>query len=313
VAEIVAAFGLSHAALMLREWDRATPSERATVKAGFDSVRERLIAARPDTLMLIANDHFNTFSLHNMPAFAVGLGARSRGHGDGGLPAYDIPGNAALSYEMLEALNDEGYAPAFSIDMPVDHAFVTPLHLLTPAMDIPVVPLFQNCNAPPLPPFRRCFEMGGALRRVIEATKNARRVAILGTGGLSHEIPLPDWRPLLASGGASPWLDQMTGNAERSRAAVMQEILEWSKNGLGRINEDFDRRILKAFELHDHDALKSLTTGDIARDAGNGAQELRNWVTMLGAVPDFVAEVVFYQPVAAWLTGIGAVALRPAS
>jgi len=93
----------------------------------------------------------------------------------------------------------------------------------------------------------------------------------------------------------------------------MQEILEWSKNGLGRINEDFDRRILKAFELHDHDALKSLTTGDIARDAGNGAQELRNWVTMLGAVPDFVAEVVFYQPVAAWLTGIGAVALRPAS
>jgi aromatic ring-opening dioxygenase catalytic subunit (LigB family) len=311
VAEIVAAFGLSHAALMLREWNRATEPERAAVKAGFDSLRERLRAAQPDTLIIIANDHFNTFSLHNMPAFAVGLGARVRGHGDGGLPAYDIPGNSPLGYEILEALSNAGYAPAFSIDMAVDHAFVTPLHLLTPEMDIPIVPIFQNCNAPPMPPFDRCYELGGALRYVINSSSCARRVAILGTGGISHEVPLPDWRPLLTSGAHSPWLAHMTGNAEGVRAEVTQEILEWSKNGLGRINEAFDRKLLRSIELRDHDALTSLTTDEVARLAGNGAQELRNWVTMLGTVPDYAAKVVFYQPVAAWLTGIGGVALTP--
>ncbi|MGH7907978.1 MAG: hypothetical protein ACREP6_15245, partial [Candidatus Binataceae bacterium] len=206
--------------------------------------------------------------------------SRCRGHGDGGLPRYEIPMNAALADETIEALSARGFAPSFALNPKPDHAFVTPLHLLTPAMNIPIVPIFQNCNAPPLPPFKRCFELGAALRKIIEASENCSRVAVIGTGGVSHEVPVPDWRTVIRSGESSPWLEHMQGQGEQVREAITREILEWSQQGRGRINEIFDRWFLQAIKRRDYSTLSSLTFDTIDREAGNGAQELRNWLTM---------------------------------
>src|SRR5204863_1806689 len=54
-----------------------------------------------------------------------------------------------------------------------------------------IVPMLVNSIEPPMPSLRRCFEWGGLLRRAIESYAEPLRVAILGTGGLSHSIGEP--------------------------------------------------------------------------------------------------------------------------
>ena len=39
-----------------------------------------------------------------------------------------------------------------------------------------------------MPSLKRCYQWGGLLRKAIESYPESLRVAILGTGGLSHSI-----------------------------------------------------------------------------------------------------------------------------
>src|SRR3546814_6774126 len=56
---------------------------------------------------------------------------------------------------------------------------------------IPVVPIIQNCSVAPMPSLGRCYRLGAALRRAIEAWPNPARVALIGAGGLSHWVGMP--------------------------------------------------------------------------------------------------------------------------
>lgn len=312
MGEIVAAFGVSHAAVMVREWDRAPVAQREAVEQGFKTIRERLYAAHPDTLVLIGNDHFNSFFLQTMPAYCLGIGASCRGHGDGGLPAYEVKIDQPLAEELLEGLIHADFTPAFSTELLIDHSFITPLHLLT-EREFAIVPLFQNCNAPPQPSLRSCFDLGRALRRLIDRSPLGRRVAVIGSGGLSHQIPTPDWRQLARSGERPARLEQMTHGGMRFdpvlRKAIAEEVNQWSRAGRGSINEDFDRSLLGLMAAGRYEKLTGYTTEQIEREGGNGAHEIRNWLTMLGTVAERRAEIVFYQPVVPWLTGVAGIAL----
>jgi 2,3-dihydroxyphenylpropionate 1,2-dioxygenase len=314
MAQVVAAFGVSHAAIMLRAWERAPTAQKEAVGAGFKAIRERLYAARPDTLLLIGNDHFNSFFLESMPAYCLGVGASCRGHGDGGLPAYEMKIDQPLAEELLEGLLHSGFAPAFSTDLRVDHSFITPLHLLT-EREFAIVPLFQNCNAPPQPTLQSCFELGRALRRLIDGSAMASRVAVIGTGGLSHQIPTPNWRDLARSGERPARLEQMTHGGKRFdpviRQAIAEEVNQWSREGRGFINEKFDRFVLELMAAGKYQELSGYSTEQIEREGGNGAQEIRNWMTMLGLVSERRAEIIFYQAVVPWLTGVAGIALAP--
>src|SRR5437016_4054276 len=54
-----------------------------------------------------------------------------------------------------------------------------------------------------------------------------------------------------------------------------------------------------------------LTHAEIERDGGNGGQEIRNWIALLGAVPGWKGEVLAYEPVAEWITGCATVWVHP--
>jgi gallate dioxygenase len=67
----------------------------------------------------------------------------------------------------------------------------SPLSLLCahePAWPVPVIPLQVGVLQSPVPSARRCWRLGQALRRAIESYPEDLKVAIVATGGLSHQV-----------------------------------------------------------------------------------------------------------------------------
>jgi aromatic ring-opening dioxygenase catalytic subunit (LigB family) len=89
---------------------------------------------------------------------------------------------------------------AFSEELILDHGTMVPLHLLTPQMNLTVIPLIVNCLAHPMPPLHRCYRMGEVLGETVRAWPE--RVALLATGGLSH------WPAMLEAGRINVEFDQ---------------------------------------------------------------------------------------------------------
>jgi aromatic ring-opening dioxygenase catalytic subunit (LigB family) len=268
MGKIVAAFSCGHTALMIRRFEAADPQQRARVMEAFAEVGRRLAQARADALIVVGTDHLKTFFFDNMPAFCLGVGEECRAWGEGGVPKYTVKVHQPLARAILRGCIERGFDLASSEEMPLDHGFMTPLHFIRPEMDIPIIPLFQNCSAPPQPGPERCYRLGQAIRAAIEELGGDQRVALLGTGGLSHWVGHPQ---------------------------------------MGTINADFDRHILELIQEGRERELTSLKFRDVEEKAGNGANEIRNWITVLGAVNGAKGEVLAYEPVEAWATGIGIV------
>jgi hypothetical protein len=130
------------------------------------------------------------------------------------------------------------------------------------------VPLLQNCLVPPLPSLKRCYRLGQLVREAIDAWPG--RVALLGSGGLSHSPGAPE---------------------------------------AGYIDEAFDHEFLALLEKGDGEAIAAIPDERIDR-AGFGTWEIRQWVTVLGAVPERKGRILAYEPVRQWFTGCGVAVLE---
>jgi predicted class III extradiol MEMO1 family dioxygenase len=267
MAKIVAALAAAHDPLITAAEDVANPKQRSRIMHAFSELRSVLEASKPDVLVVFGTDHMNTFFLDNMPAFCIGIGPECMGPNENWLkiPAGPVPIDQSLARYLLEGLMEKGFDLSFAQEMPLDHAFMVPIHLLTPRRDLPIVPIFTNCAAPPLPTAKRCYQIGMALGELIGLYNSEVRVALLGTGGLSHWVGTPE---------------------------------------TGKINEPFDRRVLDLFCRGDGETLAAYTDPMI-EEAGNGAHEIRNWITLLGAVRGKRGRVLAYEPIAPWITGVG--------
>jgi hypothetical protein len=173
--------------------------------------------------------------------------------------------------------------------MRIDHSFVTPLMLSTPGLDLPIVPLVQNTRLPPMPTLRRSYEVGHIIGQALRQGPSGR-VAVMGTGGLSHWVG--DER-------RQAYLRQPAG----TRYAVEQDYpLVLPERG--RINADFDQAFMAC--LAEGGAprwIEAWSDERIYAEAGNGGQEVRNWLTIAGMVDNAPLEVLGYAAVAEWLTG----------
>jgi protocatechuate 4,5-dioxygenase beta chain len=139
------------------------------------------------------NDHGLNFFLDNMPMFAIGAAVEYRHEDEGrGIPALgSYPGHPGLSWHIMESLVGEEFDPASCQKMLVDHAFAIPMRLLWPDSGLappPVVPIAINTVQHPLPSTRRCYKLGQAVGRAIESYSEDLKVAVIGTGGLSHQV-----------------------------------------------------------------------------------------------------------------------------
>lgn len=171
----------------------ATEAQRAAFFPAYRRLRERLEAARLDALVIVTAEHFTNFFLDNMPAFCFGLGESYPGPSEDEpflkIPKTRVPGAARLARALAAAVSGE-VDISHSEELVLDHGFMVPLHLLTPGMQLPIVPIVVNCLAPPRPALQRCYALGLALRRAIDA--RAERIGLLAAGGLSHWPAVPE-------------------------------------------------------------------------------------------------------------------------
>lgn len=165
MAEIVAAALTSHAPLITGKPEVSRPEQRDRLYAGFHELRGQPAAARPDLLVVFANDHLQNFAYNNMPAFCIGLADDYAAPGQGSsrllrIPPRKIRGASDWGMALLENGLAAGFDFAYSYEIESWDEMSVPLHFLTPDGDVPIVPVYTNCGAPPLPTLRRCHEVG---------------------------------------------------------------------------------------------------------------------------------------------------------
>ncbi|MGH8915370.1 MAG: extradiol ring-cleavage dioxygenase [Acidimicrobiia bacterium] len=197
MAEIVGVLGVSHNPLMWAALRESVPDDLAVVAANFDVLRSRVDELRPDVIVLVASDHFHMLMTAYMPAFMIGKAPEMRAGHPNETRAFGLDRTTLIGAPDLGAhlLGGRDLAPrfdfAFSDEPWLDHSFLVPLLFLDPGLDIPVVPVFTNCNAPPLPGAARFAQLGTYLADAIGSFPDRRRVLVVGSGHLAHELGGP--------------------------------------------------------------------------------------------------------------------------
>ena len=164
--------------------------------AKIEAFRETLTRARPDVLVMVGSDHFHQLWLDNMPQFLIGKAPCYDANWyneerEFGLPRMFLQGQEDLSGYLLREGMDAGFDLAFSNELRIDHSITCPLITLRPEADLPIVPIYTNIFAPPMPQPRRFVELGRTIRQLVESWPSDKRVAIIGTGHLSLELGGP--------------------------------------------------------------------------------------------------------------------------
>lgn len=269
MAELVGAFATSHTPVMLNFPDAVSASERDTVYGHFRKIGQALAAVRPDTVIVVSDDHLHHFFLDNFPAFCIGAGDAYPAPAEHWLRAQRqvLQGDPTLGAHLLGEALAADFDPAFSMRLTLDHGVLTPLVLAEMASRVKLVPLLINCVQPPMPKMSRCLQWGHFLGRAIRSYPGKARIAILATGGISHDVATPR---------------------------------------MGMVNETFDREFLRLLGSGDNDAVVRYAT-DHVNEAGNGAEEIRNWLVAHGAAENARFHVHFYQAMPQWYTGIALV------
>ncbi len=161
---------------------------------GFPAIRQWLAHVRPDVAVVISNDHGLNFFLDKMPTFAVGAAPQYRNADEGwGIPTLPpFAGDLDLSWHLIEQLVNADFDITTCQEMLVDHAFTLPMKLLWPdagdTWPVATVPVGINTVQFPLPSAKRCFDLGREIGDAIRSWDSQRRVVVIGTGGLSHQL-----------------------------------------------------------------------------------------------------------------------------
>lgn len=183
----------SHAPGITGRAAKADPEVRDAFYAAYGRMRAALEGARPDALVVVGAEHFANFFMNNMPAYAVGMADSYDGPIEDpvwlAIPRVRVPGKAELSKRLIKTILED-VDVAYAEEWKLDHGIMVPLNFLTPAYQLPIIPVNINCQGPPLTPLKRAWAFGEALRRACDAVPE--RIAVIGTGGISHWPATPD-------------------------------------------------------------------------------------------------------------------------
>jgi hypothetical protein len=274
MAEIVSVIALAHAPGATGWLDKAPKSEQDALLAGYAEMARRFGAARPDVIVGVANDHLLNFPMESIPDWCVGTGERWRGPAEWfrdwiNVPDYEVAGHRELARTIVRESGRRGFNLAFSDRLLFDDNWSVPLKFLTPRYDVPLVPIHMNCVMPPLPLPERCHEFGRCLAQLVRAWPEKTRVAIMATGGLSHD-----------PGGPKDFA----------------------------VDEKFDRWFLELLGAGDAArVLRELTIEKMIAAGDGGTVELLAWLVAMGAAGARGAETIFYVPSVPLRCGMGGV------
>lgn len=155
---------------------------RRDAEAAFAALRDDLEQAKPDVLIVVANDQFVNFFWNNIPTFFVTVGDEVKGQ----FTRYNFHyrNHKELGKQIVRAGMERGIDFSYGEDIELQHTQNVPLYFLLPEPKIPILPIYVNTWVEPVPSPRRCYQVGELIRAV--AGEWQERVAILATGGLSH-------------------------------------------------------------------------------------------------------------------------------
>lgn len=306
MAEIIAGVAMSHSPMiMTNEAGGGEKGQRFLLTAA--EMKKFIEDSGADVIVLVSDDHFNSYFYDHMPAFTIGIG-ECEGWGDWQLPKYKIPVQQDLAKHILNTSLENNVDFAFTLKMKVDHGHTQGIYFLNPDLQIPVVPIAVNTSAPPLPTMDRCFQIGEVVRKAIESWDNDLKVAIVASGGLSHWVPIPKIESEKPE-------DQSLIQVLRNGRQEIEQLDEYLHNRetrvtrikSGPVNEQVDREFLRLVSEKDYAALRSWSSEFIEENLGNGGQEIHNWLVLLGALQGFEPSVACYEPIPEWVTGMAIV------
>ena len=277
MARIVAGLATSHVPAIGTAIDQGTTDEPYWKQLfdGYVPVREWLAAVDPDVVVLAYNDHATTFSLEVIPTFAIGVAAEfaPADEGWGPRPVPVVKGNPSLAWHLAESLILDEFDMTIVNEMDVDHGLTVPLSITCGEPEewpFSVVPLVVNVIQYPPPTGKRCFNLGQAIGKAVEAYEEDLKVVVFGTGGMSHQL-----------------------HGERA----------------GVINQEFDNCFLDNLTRNPQ-RLIDLPHIEYVRESGAEGIEMVMWLIMLGALKGEITEVYRHYHVPASNTAAGLIILE---
>jgi gallate dioxygenase len=255
MARIVGGIGASHSPTIGFAKDTGKHHDPAwkPIFDGFDAIRSWVQAKQIDVIFMIYNDHVTSFFFDHYSAYALGIDDRYIAADEGGGPRKVAPaiGHLGLSQHIGMSLMADEFDLSFFQGKPVDHGFLSPLSMLGDEQGPwpgKVVPLQVGVLQFPIPSAKRMWKLGKALRRAIESYPEDLNVAIMATGGLSHQV-----------------------HGERA----------------GFLNEAWDQEFLELLEKTPEQLL-NLRIADFATKGGMEGAEVITWLIMRGALSEEV-------------------------
>ncbi len=273
MGSIVGGFWMPHDPVMFVAPEAPADAVRAKIWGAYEKCAHRLAELDPTCVIIVGCDHFILFGPHCLPKYLIGTGDL-----DG--PVESLPGltrSPLLNHgELAEHIVSEGESKGFdwavARSFTVDHSFSIPQQLVVQPAEkvlgraLPCIPVYLACGADPYISLPRSAELGRHIHDAVKSFPANERIVIIGSGGISH------------------WV----GTVE-----------------MGQVSVDFDEEILALGVAGDVSGLTAYSDEEIINRAGNGAMEIRNFACAMAAVPQARGEVIAYEAVPEWVTGLG--------
>ena len=74
MADIVMAYGASHAPMMTADPESAPPAQAENFFGALDTIREQATASGAQAVVMMSGEHFSNFFYDNLPQIVIGLG-----------------------------------------------------------------------------------------------------------------------------------------------------------------------------------------------------------------------------------------------
>lgn len=263
MAKIIAGVGTSHVPAIGAAVDHGKQDQPYWQRffAGIEPARKWMEETKPDVCIIVYNDHASAFSLEHISTFAIGVAPEfepaDEGYGPRQVPV--AKGNPKLAWHIAESLILDEFDMTISNNLPVDHGLTVPLSIMydqPEAWPCQVIPFCVNVIQYPPPTANRCYQLGKALRKAVESYPEDLKVAVFGTGGMSHQL-------------------------QGERAGV--------------VNKEYDKNFLDKF-VSSPEELTKITHTELLREAGSEGIEMVMWLIMRGAMDKEVDELYrFYH------------------
>ena len=221
------------------ETPEVTKKHHAACIAALGRLRDYFQAAKPDLVVMFGDDQTENFHADNMPPFCVFTAKSSFGYpwkllktvyGEDAGPRFEVPGKPDVATSLVRAAAEKGFDLSWSSEFPdkdwgLPHSMIRMVEKLD--IKVPVIPVHINAFEEPTATPRRCFQLGQMMKEVFEEIlPQDLRLAIIGSGGLSHE----------AAGENAGWIDA-----------------------------EHDQWVLQQIRRGDYESLAALTSQDLTR------------------------------------------------